>query len=208
MRYCSSDGSTGCSTDGECTGEEADGLVPAPSASGCSCFPSPTVLLHLYRLVIVHLASSHSFFLFGCCSLPLPLPSSSLTALQKKLKEPQLARVSCLPSHPPRFHQTSKPSDALMSFQSAKPISSLRLILSVAVTHRTQTDGRRRSSLFIIPAIPFCSSRRRHTPGELNALNVYTSRLLIDKLFMLSSGSIHITDETSHHSKGIQIEMQ
>lgn len=37
MRYCSSDGSTGCSTDGECRVGETDGLVPAISASGCFC---------------------------------------------------------------------------------------------------------------------------------------------------------------------------
>lgn len=32
MRYCSSDGSTGCSTDGECRVEKTDGLYPAISA--------------------------------------------------------------------------------------------------------------------------------------------------------------------------------
>lgn len=37
MRYCSSDGSTGCSTDGECSTEETDGLFPAISAPGCVC---------------------------------------------------------------------------------------------------------------------------------------------------------------------------
>lgn len=44
-----------------------------------------------------------------------------------------------------------------------------------------------------------------HTPGELNAVNICTSRLLIVKLFMLSSGRIHIRGETGevapHHSK-------
>lgn len=49
-----------------------------------------------------------------------------------------------------------------------------------------------------------------HTPGELNAVNVCTSSLLIDELFMLSKRSVR--EETcrmaSHHSKAIQIQMQ
>lgn len=51
-----------------------------------------------------------------------------------------------------------------------------------------------------------------HTPGELNAVNVCTSSLLIDELFMLSKRSIWVREETcrmaSHHSKAIQIQMQ
>lgn len=35
MRYCSSDGSTGCSTDGEWRVEETVGFYPAISGSGC-----------------------------------------------------------------------------------------------------------------------------------------------------------------------------
>lgn len=37
MRYCSSDGSTGCSTDGKCREKETDGVFPDISASGCLC---------------------------------------------------------------------------------------------------------------------------------------------------------------------------
>lgn len=51
-----------------------------------------------------------------------------------------------------------------------------------------------------------------HTPGELNTVNVCTSSLLIDELFMLSKRSICVREETcrmaSHHSKAIQIQMQ
>lgn len=86
MRYCSSDGSTGCSTDGECRVEETDGVFSSYlRASGCFCYLTPTGFLHLCRLVIGLLASSHSFFLCVCCSF-LPPQTFPLSVLQKLKK--------------------------------------------------------------------------------------------------------------------------
>lgn len=87
MRYCSSDGSTGCSTNGECRVEETGGLFPAVSASGCFCYLTPTGFLCLRRLVIGQLAKSH--FLPAACvcySLDLssfPFQTLPLSVLQK-----------------------------------------------------------------------------------------------------------------------------
>ncbi len=225
MRYCSSDGSTGCSTDGECRLEETDGLSPAISASRCS-------VLSLSNWLSASLQDSYwppslKLFLLPACQTSLglsvfPFQTLPLFVLQN-LKERYLNQLSCLWSRLPRLYQWIKAPGVLMNFQSTKPISSLQLILALPHTSFTHRDTNthwckcsnsnyglakkhkhtlyQSSQLFPLAHTDLAC----HTPGELNAVNVGTNRLLIDKLFMLSSGRFHIRVETGgvalHHSK-------
>lgn len=96
-----------------------------------------------------------------------------------------------------------------MKFQSTKPISGWQLISAFPRWCKYSDSNTNTRSLSIIPSIPLCSAQSgtvSRTPGESDAVNVCTNRLLIEKLFMLSSGSIHIRGETGgaapHHSGG------
>lgn len=86
-----------------------------------------------------------------------------------------------------------------MNFQSTKPISNWQLILALPRWCKCSSSNTNTQSLSIIPSTPFCTTQSQtvsHTPGGLKAVNVCTNRLLIEKLFMLSSGSIRIRRET------------
>lgn len=161
-------------------------------------------------------------FLLSVCLLfirSLFLASSNFSPLcvLQNLNVAILISSPCL-RPPPRLYQRIKASGALMNFQSTKPISSLQLILAfpaLSFIHKhTQMQMlklklescKEAQTRSLYPSSPLHHAVSvSHTPGELDAVNVCTNRLLIDKLFMLSSGSIHIRGETGavapHHSK-------
>lgn len=87
MRYCSSDGSTGCSTDGEWVEEFSLQLSQPLDVSLISL---QLAFVSLCRLVTGLLASSYSFSLCVCCSLdffPLSIPPTFLSAVLKKVSQ-------------------------------------------------------------------------------------------------------------------------
>lgn len=182
---------------------------------------------------LLFIRSFPAFFLALSHFQTLPL------SVLQKLTECCLNQLLCLQSHDSRLYQQIKASVMLMNFLSTKPISSLQLILGLpcnlshshAHKHKsanTHTDActqfnyslteTHKQKLFIhhlsyslLPELVHHAVSVSHTPGELNAVNVCTNRLLIDKLFMLSSGRIHIRGQAGWHhttAKRLQIQMQ
>lgn len=125
MRYCSSDGSTGCSTDGEglSGGERAIGwlLAPSPQAIPSTCLFSGC----WSDLSLLHLQS-----------FALSVPKRQTK--NKKTAPPQTASRLCGLVFP-RLYQKIKAPDLLINFQSTKRIGSLKSnfrALSHPHTHR------------------------------------------------------------------------
>lgn len=127
MRYCSSDGSTGCSTDGECRVEKTWSVSSYLSLWMCLCYLTPTGFLRFRRLVIGLLASSHRFCLLFIRSFFLTFSNFSSLSIYLSCKSERrsfINQLSCLPPRAPRLYQQIKASGVLMNFQSTKPISS------------------------------------------------------------------------------------
>lgn len=105
------------------------------------------------------------------------VPSSSTLSVDQSI-----THVNELPSHKSDQQFTTNFSFSTLSFTQTH-------------THRCMQEVQLQHTLFIrhprnslLPERVHHTVSVSHTPGELNAVNVCTNRLLIDKLFMLSRG--------------------
>lgn len=139
------------------------------------------------------------FLLSVCCPLdpsrskfsPSPVFCPAKVAEGRRLNQ-----LLCLRSRLPLLYQQIKAPSALMNSQihkadykdtNAHRCRCSNLNYSLAKEHKHSLLIRHPSYSPLHRAVSVS-----HTPCELNPVNVCTNRLLIDKLFMLSSGRIHI----------------